>query len=534
MHEPESYFESSTDTNVADNSIVTSPPNNALRTGKTTENTIEIVEKYQNNRLNNSEIIAVYDLATLSMNDGHYGEACLFLETIITSRPDYHPALSLLAKCYLHLYQGIGNLDDSINYFRYKLKSQPDNQNLVDAYLSSLHYADEVDCLDLYNEHLRLARHPQNFKKRAPIKLPRKSQKKIRIGYVSSDFKTHAVSYFSSVLFSSYDASKYEIYMYRAQTTCDKITGYFTARSSVQRDISAMDDETASCVIERDHCDLLIDLSGHSAGNRLGIFALKPARTQLTYLGYPNTTGLSTIDYRITDAIADPLGSADNFHSEKLLRLPACFLCYTPPANVPPVSQPPFLKNGFITFGSFNNSNKISDLLLSLWKLILDNTPNARLLIKSSTYMDKQIARRLLIRCRTSGIDTQRLYILPTTVTIEEHLNLYKNVDISLDTYPYNGATTTFESLWMGVPVVTLSGNRHASRVGASVLTHAGLPELVGNTPLHYVTTASTLANDVNILIRLRRELRPTLTDTVCNKEKFMISFENTCDKILL
>jgi predicted O-linked N-acetylglucosamine transferase (SPINDLY family) len=280
--------------------------------------------------------------------------------------------------------------------------------------------------------------------------------------------------------------------------------------------------------VRRDGIEFLVDLAGHTAENRLLVFAHKPAPVQVTWLGYPGTTGMPVIDYRITDDIADPPGEADNYHSETLVRLPQGFLCYGPPQDAPDVSGLPARKNGHITFGSFNNLPKINPEVIALWSRLLDQVADSRLLLKSKQFADAQVRQRFLDLFSVRGIGAERVRLLPMAATTADHLALYRQVDIALDPFPYNGVTTTCEALWMGVPVITLRGERHAGRVGASILSRMGLEELVAENQDQYTGIGIKLAQDIPVLENLRAGLRSHLQSSVLYDGK---SFARTMEE---
>ncbi len=248
-----------------------------------------------------------------------------------------------------------------------------------------------------------------------------------------------------------------------------------------------------------------MDLSGHTGGNRLRVFARQPAPIQATYLGYANTTGMAAIDYRLTDALADPPGLADELNVEKLWRLPTCAWCYQPSADAPDVQprgdQP-------ITFGCFNAFAKINPKLVAIWAELLKRVPGSQLLLKSAAAGEASVRQRLTGQFAEHGIPGQRIEMLGRLNSLRGHLELYHRVDVALDTYPYHGTTTTCEALWMGVPVVSLAGRANASRVGVSLLSNVGLPELIAETPQEYAHIAADLAKDLSRLAEPRRSLR--------------------------
>ena len=271
-------------------------------------------------------------------------------------------------------------------------------------------------------------------------------------------------------------------------------------------------DATVEATIRADALDVLIDLAGHTASNRLPMLARRVAPVQITYLGYPNTTGVRAIDYRFGDEITDPSGQADALATEKLVRFAPCAWTYAPSPVAPPVAFPPCLAQGSITFGSFNNFAKVTDEMLHAWAQILARVPGSRLLLKASGLAEAAVNEPLRRRLRAAGIADDRVELLSHTPDTASHLSLYARMDIALDTSPYNGTTTTCEALWMGVPGVTRQGDRHAARVGASLLTAIGHPEWIATTPEQYIETAATLASDPARLSAIRASLRAELS----------------------
>jgi predicted O-linked N-acetylglucosamine transferase (SPINDLY family) len=278
--------------------------------------------------------------------------------------------------------------------------------------------------------------------------------------------------------------------------------------NSVWRDIKGLPDEQAAEMVRADKISILVDLSGHSSGNRLGLFALKPAPVQVSWLGYPHSTGLRQMDYFLTDALCDPPGLTDQLYTEKLIRLPGSFCCYLPPVDFPVVSPPPSVASGNITFGSFNSFAKVNDQLIEIWSKLLFRVPGSRLFLKSMCLGDRAVQQAVLTKFRTFGVSEDRIALLSTVDSPLDHLALYSQIDIALDTYPYHGTTTTCEALWMGVPVVTLAGRCHAARVGVSLLSSARLETLIAGSPEEYVDIAVNLANDNELRGRMRDNLR--------------------------
>ena len=348
-------------------------------------------------------------------------------------------------------------------------------------------------------------RYELNRKPLASLRKP--ARRRIRIGYCSPDLRNHSVSFFLRPILAAHDRQRFEIYCYSNAMHRDATTEEFGAMADRWRDIGSMDDRAVAKAIREDRIDLLVDLAGHTSGNRLPVFAYKPAPVQATYLGYPATTGLSRMDFRITDGVADPPGMTEELHSEKLWRLAPCFLCYEPPADAPPVRLE---RDGGIRFGSFAMRLKINRRVIRLWAEVLRQVAGAELLLKGKGY-DEVCQRQIRKMFAERDVDPQRIVFRGFQASRREHLAAYGGVDITLDTFPYNGTTTTCEALWMGSPVLTLAGNSHVSRVSASILTQAGLSDWVARDEEDFVRCAVEAAGDGAGLARLRRSLRRRL-----------------------
>jgi predicted O-linked N-acetylglucosamine transferase (SPINDLY family) len=356
-------------------------------------------------------------------------------------------------------------------------------------------------------------------------------RRRLRVGYVSADFRRHSVSFFFAPLLAAHDPSRVEIFCYADVPQPDGFTRRLKAEAEHWSPIDGIADDRVADRIRNDGIDILVDLAGHTGHNRLGVFARKPAPVQATWLGYPNTTGLSTIDYRITDAIADPDG--DQYYTETLFRLPRCFLCYSPLDDAPPVNMPPSNATGKVTFGSFNDLNKINAAVIAVWARLLSSIPDTSLLLKARQFGDATVRDRVAAQVRVAGVDPQRVTMLGHVASQAEHLATYGGIDIALDTFPYNGTTTTCEALWMGIPVVTLRGDRHAGRVGATLLTAAGLSEFIAREGDDYIAIARRLAQDPARLAALRHGLRERLfTSPLCDGTAFARAMETAYNEM--
>lgn len=391
------------------------------------------------------------------------------------------------------------------------LKFAPDQFYVRSNYLTCLNYHDEADPEDVFERH-------RNFSEliagvsTAPIAAQVSQpdpERRLQIGYVSGDFRYHSVAFFIAPILEQHDRAHFEVTCYANVANPDANTQRLKALSDHWRDIAHLSDAEVAAEIRRDAIDILVDLSGHTVGNRLPIFAARPAPVQVTYIGYPNTTGLDSIDYRLTDALTDPPGRSDRLHSEKLVRLDDGFLCFEPLESCPDVRESRASDGGAgIVFASFNELLKVTPPTLAAWCEILERTPGSKLIIKGTTLEDDGTRQLVVGRFVEQGLEPERLQLIGRTPTLEEHLDLYNRVDIALDTFPYNGTTTTCEALWMGVPVVSQSGDVHASRVGLSLLSSVGLGDLIANNVRDYVDKAVSLAGDHERRLQLRNGLR--------------------------
>jgi len=330
--------------------------------------------------------------------------------------------------------------------------------------------------------------------------------RQLKIGLVSSDFCAHSSSFFIKPLLRGLDRKDFHITGYSVCPKSDAVTAQLKGLCDDWHNCKKSSTEELAAQISADQIDILIDLNGHNAGNRLQVFTKQSAPLQVSWLGYPSTTGLKSMGYRITDRVADPIGVHDEFYSEKLLRLPNGFLCYEPLTTAPDIA--PAAHEGGIRFGSFNNLAKVSDLTLDCWAAALHAAPDSTLYLKRQQLDNEGPRQHLKTQLVKRGIDEARLIMHTSKATIEEHLDEYNQIDIALDTSPYNGTTATLEALWMGVPVISLQGKTHASRVTASILYHLELDEFAVNSVQEFAGGAKKLAQDPAALNQLKSELR--------------------------
>jgi len=450
------------------------------------------------------------NLGDLLRGEGRIEEAQACFREAIRLRPD-------LPEPYVNLAGTLrdqGRLKEALAESRKALELDPKSSSPFSNFFFYLHYDDLCPPEVVFEEHRRWGERHRKLAEGAPEhRNDRDPERRLRVGYVSPDFRTHSVAYFAEPLLAAHNRSAVEVFCYSNVARPDAVTERFRVLADHWRDIRGMPDARAAEVIREDEIDILVDLAGHTAGSRLLVFARKPAPVQVTWCGYPATTGLAAVDYRITDALADPPGLTDHLYTERLVRLPGAFLCYKPPAGAPPVSDLPARANGHITFGCFNILAKVTPRMIEAWSALLAAVPGARLVLKSAPLVDESTRRLVWERFRACGADPARIELLGP-VSPEQHLRTYHRIDIALDTFPYHGTTTTCEALWMGVPVVTLAGATHASRVGVSLLENAGLGDWVAASLEEYVELAAAKASRPDLLESLRAGLRNRLANS--------------------
>jgi predicted O-linked N-acetylglucosamine transferase (SPINDLY family)/predicted SAM-dependent methyltransferase len=456
--------------------------------------------------INTQAPIFHYNLGIVYGSEGKLEEAARSYQEAIRLRPAFPDALNNLG----NVFKDQGKLDGAIGMFSRALEIKPDFAEGHSNFLLTLNYHSSLDPKMIFEEHRNWAR--QHADPLAPVNLFRaidsNPYRRLRIGYVSPDFCSHSVAFFIEAILAAHHRAAFEVFCYSDASQPDGVTETLKAQADTWRNISKIPNEQVADLVQNDKIDILIDLAGHTGNNRLLVFARKPAPVQVSYLGYPNTTGLSSIDYRITDAWADPFNETDQYWTEELVRLPYGFLCYKPPIDAPEIVKLPALQTGQITFGSFNRLSKVTPEAIALWSRILQAVPDSRLIVKSRALTDLQTRQRVQEMFNGNGVSAERIKLIDYIPYHSEHLALYNKIDIGLDSFPYNGTTTTCEALWMGVPVIALEGKHHASRVGISLLSSIGATDLISETPDAYLHKATCLAGDLDRLQKLRGELR--------------------------
>ena len=410
-----------------------------------------------------------------------------------------------------------GELTEAIANFQIAISLEVENAMMNSNYVFALNYGGQPDLTAIFQEHKKFGDKFESFVPRMyvnPLQAKARasaftdSKRRLRIGYVSPDFNDHAVGKFIEPVLAAHDINKFELFCYYNKSRVDDATKRMQSAVANWRMTADMSDDELARMIQADAIDILVDLSGHTGLNRLLVFARKPAPIQVTWIGYPNTTGLSTMDYRITDAFADPIGATEALHTEKLVRMPECFSCFKPPSNAPHVSALPAVARGTITFGSFNNFAKITPEVMRVWIAILARVPGSRLVLKNWCLDNDRMKTFMLEAFARCGATPGQVELWNPNTSNVDHLNCYNSIDIGLDPFPYNGTTTTCDALWMGVPVITLAGVSHVGRVGVSQMSNLGLQELIARDTNHYVDIAVALANDVPRLAALRGAMR--------------------------
>jgi len=465
------------------------------------------------------EVIAWHRaLANALVGQGRMAEAAASFMRCLELSPDAADVIASLGD----LRKSQGRLEEAEDLVRRSLTLVPDLQGAHSNLLVILNYAHE-DGDALFAEHRAWAAlHSDNvpaLPARAPLA---HGGTRLRVGYVSPDFRQHSAAYFVEPLMAAHDRSAFEIHCYSAVQREDEFTARCRSLADGWTSTVGLSDKAMAAKIAEDGIDILVDICGHFGGHRLGTFARRPAPIQVTWMGYPATTGMTQMDYRMSDAIADPPGDADRWHTERLVRLPSGFLCYQPHQDAPEVASAPSLGARGITFGSFNNLAKVTPRVTACWSRLLDAVPGSRLLLKDRGFADEGTRQDWVERFAGHGIGPDRLELAARVENLQGHLDFYRNVDIGLDPFPYNGTTTTCEAIWMGVPVVSLMGTRHAARVGASLLGQLDLGDLVATDEEDYLAIAARLAADPVALDAMRRGMRARMTGSpLCDKADF-------------
>ena len=444
--------------------------------------------------------------------DGKFEEAMGTARQLYNSRPGDLKAIAL----YSGFCDLAGDLNEMVRVLLQALDRAPSDAAVLSALLLPLTRLHGVDPKVVFQHHVRMGHLvsemvPPDNRPHANVPDP---ERPLRIGYCSQDFRNRSAGHFIEPIIANHDKSMFHVTLYHNMISEDELTARLRSHAARYIDTHRIDDKKMVDFIRNDRIDILIDLSGHTGMGRIVPFALKPAPIQYTYMGYPNTTGLPTMDFRIVDAFTDPPGS-DHLATEKLVRMEGSFLCYTPPPHAGDPAPAPSVKNGYVTFGSFNTHTKISNHVLDLWAKLLLAVPGSRLFLKSMALAMPATRERVFAYLVARGVDRSRIDLEGETKGKSEHMQMYARVDVGLDPWPYNGTTTTVEAMFMGVPVVTMAGNSHVSRVGVSLLSNVGLPDFIASDEDDYLKKCAGIAADEPRRIELRSKLRQIVTGSV-------------------
>ncbi len=467
-----------------------------------------IVAHRQSVALQPNRALSWYNLGQALLFAGRAAEALACQERAVAVEPS--PALAHYGRA-LALQQ-CHRIPEAIAAYDETLARDPGHQAARSYRLMALNYLEEFSRPALFAEHVAYGTAIGAAPRQAWSNRPDPSRR-LRVAFLSPDLRAHSVAYFLEPLLANLDPARFEIVLYHDHFVVDAVSERLRGHAAIWRNFVGLPADGVEAAIRADAPDVLIDLAGHTGLNRLALFARRLAPVQISYLGYPNTTGLRAMDYRFVDALTDPVGETEPFHTERLVRFAATAWAYQPPAEALDSTSPARTEGTPVTFGCFNNFAKVTDTALVAWSRLLAAVPGSRLRLKSGGLGDAAIAKQVRDRLVRAGLDLARVDLIERTAGMAEHLALYRDVDVALDTFPYHGTTTTCEALWMGVPVVTLEGDRHASRVGTSLLTAAGHPEWVASDWDGYVKLAATLAGDPARLAAQRASLRTDLRD---------------------
>lgn len=471
--------------------------------------------------------VAHNNLGLIFDTQGRLTEACASFRNALAIRPDLAETHNNLGKA-LH---GLGMCAEAIASYRKSLAIEPGN---LDVYSNLLHshtveFADLPETLALARDWERafVSASGRHIARDRVFKKVSLAGRRLKVGYVSPDFRQHAVAFFIEPILANHDKNQFEVFCYYNHTQHDDFTNRLTGYADHWLNCDKLSDGQLVEQIRAEGIDILVDLAGHSVFNRMKTFALKPAPIQITYLGYPSTSGIAAMDYRLTDGCADPPG-CEAYYTETLLRLPDSLCCYRPSHEMPEITALPALDNGYVTFGSFNNFNKINDACIALWARVLQTVPASRLMML--TVPEGPSRQRLIEQFGALGVTEDRLKF-HGKLAQSDFFRACQCADIALDPIAVTGGTTTCETLWLGMPVVVLVGERFITRVGYSFLNAAGLGEFAAENADHYVRIAADLARDLPRLAELRAGMRDRMARSALTDD---VKFTRNLEKIYL
>ena len=433
-----------------------------------------------------------------------------------------------LVSSIIRVYKHQANLNKTLFYLEKQFEKSELNQSGFASWIFFNNYKKNWTQSDFLKYSKLFSDKIENFNSNNLVELNRKKNSKIRIGFLSSEILgKHSITYFLETIFKDYNKDKFEIYLYLDNAIEDENTNEFKILVKKFINVSSLEDIEAFNLIRSDNIDIMFDITGVTLSNRVSLFKNRMAPKQISWLGYCNTSGLENMDYLIADKnlIYD---EEKNYYSEKIIYMPNIWNCHSGLNSIRSLSDPPCLKEKNITFGSFNNFNKINDQVISVWSQILLKVKNSKLILKSSLKMDKSFLKK---EFEKYGVIDSIKFLEKRK--LESHYNLYKNIDIALDTFPYNGVTTTFEALAMGVPVITMKGYNFNSRCGESIIKNLGVEELIANNEDDYILKAQKIANDKDKLLELRKNIFKISHETpLFDTKQFSQDFFDILEKI--
>ncbi len=444
------------------------------------------------------------NLGVVLTERGQHAEAIAELEAALRLKPDFAEAHNNLG----NVYKNQGKLELALAAFGRAVELRPDYSGAHSNQLFTLNFMDGVEPALVSALHRDWGRRHAAGLMQPVHANTRDAARRLRIGYVSPDFRAHACAFFVEPLFRHHDRAAVEVFAYAEVAQPDAVTNRLRGLVDVWRSTVGLTDEQVAALIRADGIDVLIDLAGHTANGRLLALARKPAPVQVEYLGYPATTGIEAMDFRLTDAVAEPPGQSEAFYTERLYRLPHSLWCYQPFEDMGEVSALPALARGQVTFGSFNNYAKVGPRVVALWASVLRAVPDSRLVLITVPAGEAQ--ETLWSRFETLGVERSRV-VLHDRLDRRAYVSLFSEVDVALDPFPCNGGTTTCDALWMGLPVVALKGGTFLSRASLSVLSASGCAEYAADDAAGYVEVCRRLAGDVPALSAIRAGLRARL-----------------------
>lgn len=445
------------------------------------------------------------NLAVLYTETGSFNLAIKYFEKIIKINPTNSAVFLNLGKCQ----NSIRKFNDALNSFKKAIDLDRNNYTAISNYLLSINYADSLENNFIFQEHTKFGNN-FSFNLFNSPKNTKLFTKKLKIGFISGDFKKHAVMEFFIPIIKNFDRSQFDFFCFSNSSLNDDYTEIIKVNSQFIEIFNKNDEEVIK-IIHNKGINILVDLSGHTKNNRISIFAKKPCSVQISWIGYPNTSGLKAIDYRIVDNFTDPEGS-DNFYTEKLIRLKNFFMIFNPPKEYN-ISEPPFYKNNYITFGSFNNLNKLNKKTMGIWATLLKKNKKNKLLLKSFNFRDQNLIEQVKKEFINLGIENQQL-VFYERLDLDDHFNLYNEIDIALDPIPYNGTTTSLEALWMGVPLISLEGDTHRSRVTHSILMNINCIELTAKNESEYFQKNFELMENIERIKIYKQTLRKKIKNS--------------------